>query len=135
MASPADSPGVTAYQKKYEHEGKVPPNNWISTFGGSAWEWVPAVHQYYYHYFYRAQPDLNWRNPAVEKAMFDQMRFWLDRGVAGFRLDAIPTSLKILNSATEKPQAASTRRATLTTPPSTRKIFPRSMAPSGVCAP
>jgi alpha-glucosidase len=73
------------------HDGMVPPNNWISGFGGSAWEWVPAVHQFYYHKFYKQQPDLNWRNPAVEKAMFDTMRFWLDRGVAGFRLDAIPT--------------------------------------------
>ena len=88
---PATAPGVTDYQKRFEHDGMVPPNNWVSTFGGSAWEWVPAVHQFYYHYFYKAQPDLNWRNPAVEKAMFDQMRFWLDRGVAGFRLDAIPT--------------------------------------------
>jgi alpha-glucosidase len=91
----ADSPGVTAYQKKYEHQGPhgavVPPNNWVSGFGGSAWEWVPARQQYYYHMFYKQQPDLNWRNPAVEKAMFDVMRFWLDRGVAGFRLDAIPT--------------------------------------------
>ena len=87
----ADGPAVTAYQKRYEHEGKVPPNNWISGFGGSAWEWVPAVHQFYYHEFYKQQPDLNWRNPAVEKAAFDAMRFWLDRGVAGFRLDAIPT--------------------------------------------
>lgn len=66
-----------------------PPNNWISLFGGSAWQWVPAVQQYYYHEFYRAQPDLNWRNPQVEQAMFDTLRFWLDRGVAGFRLDAI----------------------------------------------
>jgi alpha-glucosidase len=73
------------------HEGMVPPNNWISGFGGSAWEWVPAVHQFYYHEFYKQQPDLNWRNPAVEKAMFGSMQFWLDRGVAGFRLDAIPT--------------------------------------------
>lgn len=93
---PADSPGVNAFQKKYEHvdlNGKkvVPPNNWTSTFGGSAWEWVPAVHQYYYHFFYIQQPDLNWRNPEVEKAAFGAMRFWLDRGVAGFRLDAIPT--------------------------------------------
>jgi alpha-glucosidase len=86
----ANAPGVTAYQKRFEHEGKVPPNNWVSGFGGSAWEWVPAVHQFYYHEFYKQQPDLNWRNPAVEKAMFDSMRFWLDRGVAGFRLDAIP---------------------------------------------
>jgi len=88
---PADAPGVTAYQKRYEHEGMVPPNNWISGFGGSAWEWVPAVHQFYYHKFYKQQPDLNWRNPAVEAAMFGAMRFWLDRGIAGFRLDAITT--------------------------------------------
>ena len=92
---PADSPGVTAYQRKYEHDGLhgkvVPPNNWVSLFGGSAWEWVPARQQYYYHKFYKQQPDLNYRNPAVVNAMFDTMRFWLDRGVAGFRLDAIPT--------------------------------------------
>jgi alpha-glucosidase len=67
----------------------VPPNNWVSLFGGSAWQFVPAVGQFYYHRFYRQQPDLNWRNPAVEQAMFAAMRFWLDRGVAGFRLDAI----------------------------------------------
>jgi alpha-glucosidase len=77
------------------HEGPngpvVPPNNWVSLFGGSAWEWVPAVHQFYYHKFYKQQPDLNWRNPDVEKAMFGAMKFWLDRGVAGFRLDAIPS--------------------------------------------
>jgi alpha-glucosidase len=66
-----------------------PPNNWVSLFGGSAWEFVPAVGQFYYHRFYRQQPDLNWRNPRVEQAMFAAMRFWLDRGVAGFRLDAI----------------------------------------------
>jgi alpha-glucosidase len=88
---PADAPGVTAYQKRFEHDGRVPPNNWVSLFGGSAWEWVPAVHQFYYHKFYKQQPDLNWRNPKVEQAMFGAMRFWLDRGVAGFRLDAIPT--------------------------------------------
>jgi alpha-glucosidase len=88
---PANAPGVTAYQKRFEHEGMVPPNNWVSGFGGSAWEWVPAVHQFYYHEFYKQQPDLNWRNPKVEAAMFGAMRFWLDRGVAGFRLDAIPT--------------------------------------------
>jgi len=69
----------------------VPPNNWSSLFQGSAWEWVESRRQFYYHFFYKQQPDLNWRNPAVEKAMFDSMRFWLDRGVAGFRLDAITT--------------------------------------------
>ncbi len=88
---PVNSPGVTEYQKRFVHDGMVPPNNWPSLFGGSAWEWVPARKQFYYHKFYKQQPDLNWRNPAVEKAMFDTMRFWLDRGVAGFRLDAVPT--------------------------------------------
>ncbi|MGI4827730.1 MAG: alpha-amylase family glycosyl hydrolase [Janthinobacterium lividum] len=92
---PADGPGVTAFERRYEHQGLkgkvVPPNNWVSGFGGSAWEWVPARQQYYYHEFYKQQPDLNWRNPAVEHAMFSVMQFWLDRGVAGFRLDAIPT--------------------------------------------
>jgi len=74
-------------------DGKpLPPNNWVSVFGGSAWQFVPAVGQFYYHRFYRQQPDLNWRNPRVAEAMFAAMRFWLDRGVAGFRLDAI-TSL------------------------------------------
>jgi alpha-glucosidase len=68
-----------------------PPNNWQSTFGLSAWKFDPSTSQYYYHYFYPEQPDLNWRNPAVEKAMFDVTRFWYKRGVAGFRLDAVDT--------------------------------------------
>jgi alpha-glucosidase len=73
-------------------DGKpVPPNNWVSLFGGSAWEYMPQTKSFYYHKFYKQQPDLNWRNPAVEKAMFGSMQFWLDRGVAGYRLDAIPT--------------------------------------------
>jgi len=69
----------------------LPPNNWVSLFGGSAWEYMPQTRSFYYHMFYKQQPDLNWRNPDVEKAMFGAMRFWLDRGVAGYRLDAIPT--------------------------------------------
>ncbi len=68
-----------------------PPNNWASPFGGSAWELDPATGEYYYHYFFKEQPDLNWRNPAVRAAMFDAVRFWLDRGVDGFRLDALGT--------------------------------------------
>lgn len=68
-----------------------PPNNWISDFGGSAWTWDAKTGQYYYHYFEAAQPDLNWRNPQVERAMFNVARFWYDRGVAGFRLDAVDT--------------------------------------------
>jgi len=66
-----------------------PPNNWQSWFGHSAWQFDPTTGQYYYHHFYVEQPDLNWRNPEVRKAMYDAMRFWLDRGVAGFRLDAV----------------------------------------------
>ena len=73
---------------------RLPPNNWVSLFGGSAWQFVPAVDQFYYHRFYRQQPDLNWRNPQVEQGMFAAMRFWLDRGVAGFRLDAITALLE-----------------------------------------
>ena len=66
-----------------------PPNDWESLFGGSAWEYDATIGQYYYHYFFKEQPDLNWRNPAVKQRMFDEVRFWLDRGVDGFRLDAI----------------------------------------------
>jgi len=63
------------------------PNNWQSVFGGSAWQWDPHTRQYYLHLFYKEQPDLNWRNPEVRQAMLDVFRFWLDRGVDGFRLD------------------------------------------------
>jgi alpha-glucosidase len=68
-----------------------PPNNWYSPFGGSAWEYDPNTNQYYYHFFLKEQPDLNWRNPEVKKAMWDAVRFWLDMGVDGYRLDAIGT--------------------------------------------
>jgi alpha-glucosidase len=68
-----------------------PPNNWISIFGGSAWKLDPTTGQYYYHFFYTGQPDLNWRNPAVEKTMLDTTRWWYRRGVSGFRLDAVDT--------------------------------------------
>ena len=66
-----------------------PPNNWISDFGGSAWEWDEATGQYYYHAFLKEQADLNWRNLAVQSAMYDVMRFWFDRGVDGFRIDVL----------------------------------------------
>ncbi|WP_394827441.1 alpha-amylase family glycosyl hydrolase [Pendulispora albinea] len=65
-----------------------PPNNWVSVFGGSAWQWDEATGQYYLHTFLPEQPDLNWRNPEVVAAMHEVMRFWLDRGVGGFRVDA-----------------------------------------------
>ncbi len=63
----------------------------MSLFGGSAWEYDEATGQYYYHFFLKEQPDLNWRNPEVRKAMWDATRFWLDLGVDGYRLDAIGT--------------------------------------------
>ena len=68
-----------------------PPNNWASIFGGSAWKFDPTTNQFYYHFFYPEQPDLNWRNPAVKDAMFDVTRWWYKRGVSGFRLDAVDT--------------------------------------------
>jgi alpha-glucosidase len=67
--------------------GGGPPNNWVSQAGGSAWEFDPVSGQYYYHAFLACQPDLNWRNPAVREAMYDVLRFWLARGVDGFRVD------------------------------------------------
>ena len=66
-----------------------PPNNWISDFGGSSWEWDEATGQYYLHAFLKEQPDLNWRNPDLRAAMMDVLRFWLDRGVDGFRIDVL----------------------------------------------
>ena len=66
-----------------------PPNNWLSNFGGSAWEYDPKTEQYYYHAFLREQPDLNWRNSQVIEAMLNVLRFWLERGVDGFRVDVL----------------------------------------------
>src|SRR6201995_5291554 len=65
------------------------PNNWLSEFGGSAWEYDAATGQYYYHAFLKEQPDLNWRNANVRRAIFAAMRFWLGKGVDGFRADVI----------------------------------------------
>jgi alpha-glucosidase len=65
-----------------------PPNNWLSRFGGSAWQWDDKTAQYYYHSFLIEQPDLNWRNPQVRSTMADVLRFWMRRGVDGFRFDA-----------------------------------------------
>jgi alpha-glucosidase len=70
------------------------PNNWLSEFGGSAWQWHEPTGQYYYHAYLKEQPDLNWRNPDVRRAMHQVLRFWLDRGVDGFRVDAIHHLIK-----------------------------------------
>ena len=74
--------------------GGGPPNNWLAVFGGSAWTRDRKTRQYYLHSFLPEQPDLNWRNPDVRRAMWDVMRFWLDRGVDGFRVDAIAHAVK-----------------------------------------
>jgi alpha-glucosidase len=66
-----------------------PPSNWLSQFGGSAWEYDAVTGQYYYHAFLKEQPDLNWRNRQVREAMYDTLRFWLERGVDGFRMDVL----------------------------------------------
>lgn len=70
-------------------EDGTPPNNWLSIFGGSAWKWEPRRRQYYLHNFLAEQPDLNFHNSDVRRAMLENVRFWLDRGVDGIRLDAI----------------------------------------------
>ncbi len=71
-----------------------PPNNWVSHFGGIAWEWDEGTGQYYLHSFLTEQPDLNWRNPDVVDAMMDVLRFWLKRGVDGFRVDVMWETIK-----------------------------------------
>lgn len=90
-SSSRDHPKRDWYVWRDGAPGGGPPNNWTSMFGHSAWEYDDRTGQYYYHRFYAQQPDLNWHNPEVEKAMFACVRFWLDRGVAGFRLDAVPS--------------------------------------------
>ncbi len=71
-----------------------PPNNWRANFGGGAWEWDEKTAQYYYHAFLKEQPDLNWRNPEVQHTMLDVLRFWLRRGVDGFRVDVMHHLIK-----------------------------------------
>ena len=84
----ADSPYRDFYYWRKGKDGKE-PNNWESFFGGSAWVYDEKTDEYYLHLFSKKQPDLNWENPNVRRAMYDTMRFWLDQGVDGFRLDAV----------------------------------------------
>ncbi|HEY3392536.1 MAG TPA: alpha-amylase family glycosyl hydrolase [Lacipirellulaceae bacterium] len=87
--SSRDNPKRDWYIWRDPEPGGGPPNNWLSNFGGSAWQLDKRTGQYYYHAFLGEQPDLNWRNPEVQDAMLDVLRFWLDRGVDGFRVDVI----------------------------------------------
>jgi alpha-glucosidase len=89
--SSRDNPKRDWYVWRDPKPGGGPPNNWASLFGGSGWTLDTGRAQYYYHFFYAAQPDLNWHNPEVAKAMFDSVRFWFKRGVDGLRVDAIDT--------------------------------------------
>ncbi|EFN70155.1 Maltase 1 [Camponotus floridanus] len=82
---------------KYEHyyiwadgKGKLPPNNWLSVFGGSAWEYNSIRNQWYLHQFHKKQPDLNYTNPEVQEEMKETILYWLRKGVDGFRVDAVP---------------------------------------------
>lgn len=84
-----DNPKRDWYIWKDGKEDGSCPNNWLSVFGGPAWEWDETTGQYYYHAFLKEQPDLNWRNPEVQEAMLNVMRFWLDKGVDGFRVDVM----------------------------------------------
>lgn len=82
-----DNPFSNWYIWREPAPGGKPPNNWQSMVGGSGWEFEPKRGQFYFHMFYKQQPDLNWRNPVVRQKMLDVLRFWLEKGVDGFRFD------------------------------------------------
>ncbi|XP_067661212.1 alpha-glucosidase-like [Haliotis asinina] len=82
-----------------------PPNNWLSVFTNSAWEWNEERGQYYYHAFLKEQPDLNYRNPALVEEMENVFRFWLERGVDGFRIDALPYLFEVTNTSWNEPRS------------------------------
>jgi alpha-glucosidase len=84
-----DNPKADWYVWADARDDGTPPNNWLSLFGGVAWQWEPRRRQYFLHNFLASQPDLNFHNPAVQQATLDNVKFWLDRGVDGLRLDAI----------------------------------------------
>lgn len=92
--SSRDAPKRSWYIWADPHPGGGPPNNWVNRFGRSAWTFDPATEQYYFGTFTPQQPDLNWRHPEVQQAMLDILRLWLDRGVDGVRVDALPHLIK-----------------------------------------
>ena len=107
-----DNPKADWYVWADAKEDGTAPNNWLSIFGGPAWRWEPRRGQYYLHNFLAAQPDLNFHNPAVRAAVLDNLRFWLDRGVDGFRLDSINFCFHdaLLRDNPAKPKAERTGR-------------------------
>lgn len=86
--------------------GSLEPNNWRSVFGGSVWEKVPGREEYYFHAFGKKQPDLNWENPALRKELYEMVNWWLDKGIAGFRIDAITFIKKDLSWSNLTPDGA-----------------------------
>ena len=92
--SSSDNPKRDWYIWRDAEPDGSPPNNWVSHFGGPAWEWDEDTGQYYYHAFLKEQPDLNWRNPEVHTEMMDTLKFWLARGVDGFRMDVLYEIIK-----------------------------------------
>jgi alpha-glucosidase len=92
--SSPDSPKRDWYIWRDAKPDGSPPNNWLANFGGIAWTWDAHTQQYYYHAFLSEQPDLNWRNPEVQQAMMDVLRFWLGKGVDGFRVDVMNHIIK-----------------------------------------
>ena len=76
-------------------DGNTPPNDMRAAFGGSAWEWVPGIGQYYFHQFSVRQPDLNWDNPKVRQEIYEMISWWMEKGVGGFRLDVIDQIAKV----------------------------------------
>jgi len=92
--SSRDNPKRNWYIWRNARPGGSPPNNWGNAFGGSAWTWDDTTEQYYLHLFHAKQPDLNWRNPEVQQAMLNVLRFWFDRGVDGFRVDVAGAMIK-----------------------------------------
>ena len=92
--SSSDNPKRNWYIWRDPSPDGGPPNNWRSVFGGPAWTFDEATHQYYYHAYLGEQPDLNWRNPQIREAMLGVLRFWLERGVDGFRVDALRQLIK-----------------------------------------
>jgi alpha-glucosidase len=92
--SSKESPKRDWYVWRDPKDEGSPPNNWIAAFGGPAWEWDQKTRQYYLHSFLVEQPDLNWRNPEVESRMHDVLRFWMKRGVDGFRIDVMDRVIK-----------------------------------------
>jgi len=95
----------------------TPPNNWLSIFGGSSWEWDAVRKQFYLHNFLASQPDLNFHNPAVQQALLDDVRFWLDRGVDGFRLDTVNFYVHDQKLRSNPPQRLSRKRREIETNP------------------